>query len=129
MTELGADSPHGARAGDPAEALRLVGLEGRFDHFPAQMSGGEQQRVAIARAIVTQPAVLLADEPTGNLDTGRSREIMDLITGFNRERGLTIVMVTHEADMALYARRLVKFLDGRVVDDSPQTATPARSPA
>ena len=118
-----------ARRAQAREALRAVGLNGWEDHAPGELSGGQQQRVAIARAIVTQPAVLLADEPTGNLDTGRSREIMDLITGFNRERGLTIVMVTHEADMALYARRLVKFLDGRVVDDSPQTATPARSPA
>jgi putative ABC transport system ATP-binding protein len=96
------------------KALAAVGLAGWEHHTPGELSGGQQQRVAIARAIVTDPAVLLADEPTGNLDSGRSREIMQLIPEFNRERGLTVVMVTHEADMAAYASRQVHFLDGRI---------------
>ena len=98
-------------------ALASVGLQGWETHTPAELSGGQQQRVAIARAIVTNPAVLLADEPTGNLDTQRSREIMDLITALNRDRGITVLMVTHEPDMAAYARRVVHFIDGRVASD------------
>src|SRR5690606_19376300 len=96
------------------QALAEVGLSGREHHTPAELSGGQQQRVAIARAIVTRPTLLVADEPTGNLDTARTHEIMDLITGLNRELGLTVVMVTHEADVAAYARRTVRFLDGHV---------------
>jgi putative ABC transport system ATP-binding protein len=99
-------------------ALDEVGLADRADHTPAELSGGQQQRVAIARAIVTRPALLVADEPTGNLDTKRSHEIMELLTGLNREHGLTIVMVTHEADVAAYARRTIAFLDGRVESDT-----------
>lgn len=99
------------------EALEAVGLKGWESHTPAELSGGQQQRVAIARAIVTKPAVLLADEPTGNLDTARSIEIMELLTGFNQERNLTVVMVTHEAEMAEFATRLVHFRDGRIEDD------------
>ena len=98
-------------------ALKQVGLEGWEHHTPAELSGGQQQRVAIARAIVTRPHVLLADEPTGNLDTQTSREIMDLIGGFNREHGITVLMVTHEPDMAAYAKRIVRFVDGRVDSD------------
>ena len=86
-------------------------------HTPGELSGGQQQRVAIARAIVTKPEVLFADEPTGNLDTARSREIMDLLTELNRKQGVTIVMVTHEHDMAAYATRVVHFLDGLVESD------------
>ena len=98
-------------------ALELVGLKGWEHHNPTELSGGQQQRVAIARAIVTRPAVLLADEPTGNLDTRTSREIMGLITGFNREQGITVLMVTHEADIAAYAKRIIRFTDGRVDSD------------
>ena len=100
-----------------AQALDAVGLKGWEHHTPAELSGGQQQRVAIARAIVTNPAVLLADEPTGNLDTQRSVEIMELIARLNRERGITVIMVTHEPDMAAYARRVVRFVDGVVVSD------------
>jgi putative ABC transport system ATP-binding protein len=100
------------------EALATVGLNGWEDHTPGELSGGQQQRVAIARAIVTRPDVLLADEPTGNLDTSRSQEIMEILTSLNRERGITIVMVTHEPEMARYAKRVVHFLDGLVRSDT-----------
>lgn len=96
------------------EALGLVGLSGREHHKTQELSGGQQQRVAIARAIVTEPSLLLADEPTGNLDTKTSVEIMDLMTRLNREQGITIVMVTHEPDIAAYAQRLLRFIDGRL---------------
>jgi putative ABC transport system ATP-binding protein len=96
------------------DTLASVGLGGWEKHTPAELSGGQQQRVAIARAIVTEPEVLLADEPTGNLDTERSFEIMDLLSGLNRERGLTIVLVTHELDMAAYAERQIHFVDGLI---------------
>ena len=102
------------------EALAAVGLSGWEHHAPAALSGGQQQRVAIARAIVSSPTVLLADEPTGNLDSERSREIMTLLSGLNRERGITVLMVTHEPDMAAWARRVVRFVDGRVADDRRQ---------
>ena len=100
------------------EALAQVGLQGRESHTPAELSGGQQQRVAIARAIVTRPTLLVADEPTGNLDTARSHEIMDLLTRLNVENGLTVVMVTHEADIAEYADRTIRFLDGHIASDS-----------
>jgi len=105
-------------------ACAEVGLDGWEDHTPAELSGGQQQRVAIARAIVTRPAVLLADEPTGNLDTARSREIMELLTGFNRDLGITIVMVTHDANMAAYARRIVQCIDGRIAAAARRAETP-----
>ena len=100
------------------KALADVGLDGRETHTPAELSGGQQQRVAIARAIVTRPTLLVADEPTGNLDTARSHEIMDLLTRLNEDLGLTVVMVTHEADIAAYAQRTVRFLDGHVASDT-----------
>ncbi len=95
-------------------ALDKVGLKNWWDHTPAELSGGQQQRVAIARAIVTRPDVLLADEPTGNLDSERSVEIMELLTDLNRNSGITVLMVTHEPDMAAYARTIVHFKDGLV---------------
>ncbi len=108
-----------ARHAAAARALESVGLKGWEHHTPAELSGGQQQRVAIARAIVTQPAVLLADEPTGNLDTQRSLEIMDLLWHLNRDQGITVLMVTHETEMAQYARRIVRFVDGVVDSDAP----------
>ena len=114
-----------ARHAAAREALAAVGLAGWEHHTPAELSGGQQQRVAIARALVTEPTVLLADEPTGNLDSQRGREIMELLAGLNRERGITVLMVTHEPDMAAYARRIVRFVDGRVDSDRVNHATPA----
>lgn len=105
------------------QALDAVGLVNWEHHTPSELSGGQQQRVAIARALVSEPAVLLADEPTGNLDSQRSREIMELLTSLNRERGITIVMVTHEPDMAEYASRRVEFFDGLVAKDQARLRT------
>lgn len=110
-------TPAGERRRSALKALEAVGLKGWEYHSPNELSGGQQQRVAIARAIVTCPDVLMADEPTGNLDTARSREIMELLTSFNQEQGITIVMVTHESDMAAYAKRIVRFVDGVVESD------------
>ena len=101
------------------EALKSVGLGDRSDHFPNQLSGGQQQRVAIARALVTQPTILLADEPTGNLDTRTSIEVMDIFQTLNKERGITILLITHEVDIAEYGTRIVSFRDGRIQTDSP----------
>jgi len=99
------------------KALSAVGLEGRGHHHPSQLSGGEQQRVAIARALVNQPSILLADEPTGNLDSKTSVEIMTIFQRLNRDMGITIIMITHEPDIALFAKRNIHFRDGVVVDD------------
>ncbi len=111
--------PRAERTALARSALAKVGLEGREHHDPSQLSGGQQQRVAIARALVGSPRVILADEPTGNLDSQRSVEIMELLVALNREQGLTIVMVTHEEDMAAFAQRLVTFIDGRIARDEP----------
>jgi len=99
------------------EALKAVGLGERFHHFPNQLSGGQQQRVAIARALVTQPTILLADEPTGNLDTRTSIEVMDIFQRLNAERGITVILITHEMDIAEHGTRLVRFRDGRIQID------------
>jgi putative ABC transport system ATP-binding protein len=111
----------GKRRERALSALAQVGLEGRADHYSNQLSGGQQQRVAIARALVNAPAIILADEPTGNLDSATSDEIMTLFQGLNRQ-GITIIMVTHEPDVAAFAGRQVMFRDGRIVDD--RTAVP-----
>ncbi|KQZ81433.1 macrolide ABC transporter ATP-binding protein [Mesorhizobium sp. Root157] len=110
--------PAGQRRALAMNALAEVGLKGREHHTPAELSGGQQQRVAIARAIVTRPTLVVADEPTGNLDTARSHEIMELLTQLNVDLGLTIVMVTHEVDVATYAQRTIGFLDGHVASDT-----------
>jgi len=99
------------------EALNKVGLEGRGDHHPNQFSGGQQQRVAIARALVNNAPIILADEPTGNLDTKTSAEIMEIFVKLNTQSNITIILVTHENDIAAYSRRIIKFLDGKVVSD------------
>jgi putative ABC transport system ATP-binding protein len=99
------------------EVLRAVGLQDRADHHPNQLSGGQQQRVAIARALINDPSILLADEPTGNLDTKTSIEVMDIFQRLNREHGITVVLITHEADIAEYGSRVVSFRDGLVVAD------------
>ncbi len=102
--------------------LRQVGLEGREHHHPNQLSGGQQQRVAIARALINDPAILLADEPTGNLDSQTSVEILDIFQRLNRENGITVILVTHEPEVAAYASRKIQFRDGRIVRDEPVTA-------
>jgi putative ABC transport system ATP-binding protein len=109
--------PARERAVRAAAALEIVGLGARADHMPNQLSGGQQQRVAIARALVSEPPLLLADEPTGNLDSKTSDEIMAILTRLNRERGITIVLVTHEPDIAEYAKRVIVFRDGHVESD------------
>lgn len=102
------------------QALSEVGLGGRGHHHPSQLSGGEQQRVAIARALVNQPSILLADEPTGNLDSKTSTEIMDIFQRLNRDLGITVIMITHEPDIASFAKRNILFKDGRIVSDKGQ---------
>ena len=120
--------PAARRRAAALRALQAVGLHDWAHHTPAELSGGQQQRVAIARAIVTEPAVVLADEPTGNLDTERSHEIMGLLLALKRDHGITVLMVTHEPAMAAYARRMVTFVDGRIASDRINPA-PATGPA
>jgi putative ABC transport system ATP-binding protein len=111
-------SAHHQRRRQAIELLKKVGLGDRLDHHPGQLSGGQQQRVAIARALVNNPAVLMADEPTGNLDTRTSREVMQLFDRLNEDAGITIILVTHEQDIAQHARRLVVLRDGKIVEDT-----------
>lgn len=108
---------HKERLVKAKEALKVVGLEDREDHFPNQMSGGQQQRVAIARAIVNDAPIILADEPTGNLDTKTSVEVMNFFVELNEKKKKTIILVTHEADIAAYAKRVVRFKDGKIISD------------
>jgi putative ABC transport system ATP-binding protein len=108
-----------ARRAQALAALKATGLVERAEHHPNQLSGGQQQRVAIARALVNEPAIILADEPTGNLDSQTSIEIMGLLQTLNIQRGITIILVTHELDIARYARRVIVFKDGLVVEDRP----------
>jgi putative ABC transport system ATP-binding protein len=103
------------------EVLQIVGLGQRLDHYPNQLSGGQQQRVAIARALINEPSILLADEPTGNLDTRTSIEVMDIFQRLNIERGITVVLITHEIDIAEHATRIVRFRDGRIQSDRQVT--------
>jgi putative ABC transport system ATP-binding protein len=103
------------------EVLKAVGLQDRADHHPNQLSGGQQQRVAIARSLINNPSILLADEPTGNLDTRTSIEVMDIFQRLNRERGITVMLITHEPDIADYGTRTVQFRDGLVIADRPNT--------
>lgn len=115
--------PSGPRRQKALWALKSVGLEGRENHRPNQLSGGQQQRVAIARALVNDAPVILADEPTGNLDTKTGREIMELFVRLNKESDITIVLVTHENEIAAYSRRIIRFLDGRIIGDEPVRET------
>ena len=119
---LYAGTPTSKRKEMAQKALSEVGLKGREHHQPSQLSGGEQQRVAIARALVNQPSILLADEPTGNLDTKTSEEIMGIFQRLNREMGITIIMITHEPDIASFAKRNIIFRDGKIVDDHRNSA-------
>jgi putative ABC transport system ATP-binding protein len=113
------DTPSAVRRERARGALQAVGVLDREHHSPSQLSGGQQQRVAIARAIVNNPALILADEPTGNLDSATSMEIMRVFQELADERGITLVLVTHETDIARYSKRIVRFRDGRIVSDDP----------
>jgi putative ABC transport system ATP-binding protein len=113
--------PAAERRARAVEALTAVGLDARADHHPNQLSGGQQQRVAIARALINKPSILLADEPTGNLDTRTSLEVMDLFQQLNRTRGITVLLITHETDIAEHATRIMSFRDGQVLTDRPVT--------
>jgi putative ABC transport system ATP-binding protein len=119
-----AEVDRGQRESLAREALEKVGLSGRLKHRPSELSGGEQQRTSLARALINRPKLLLADEPTGNLDSRTGTEIMNLIREFNQALGMTVVMVTHERALAgQYAQRLIFLADGKLIDDQPNVAT------
>ena len=115
--------PAGERKRQSLDALKMLGLEGREHHHPNQLSGGQQQRVAIARALVNKAPILMADEPTGNLDTKTSVEIMELLVQLNNHSGTTIILVTHESDIAAFSKRIIRFLDGHVISDEKVSKT------
>jgi putative ABC transport system ATP-binding protein len=119
---LYASVPAAERLERAREALVSVGLGDRLDHKPTELSGGQQQRVAIARALVNRPSLILADEPTGNLDTASSKEIMQLFRSLNEDRGITVILVTHESDIAAWSKRIITFRDGHIVDDKAVAA-------
>jgi putative ABC transport system ATP-binding protein len=123
------DVPLGEQHQRARDALAAVGLSGRENHFPSQLSGGQQQRVAIARALVNRPSLLLADEPTGNLDTQTSLEILDIFQRLNREQRITVVLVTHEPDIATYPERVITFRDGQIISDVRQRPAALRGRA
>jgi putative ABC transport system ATP-binding protein len=123
------DVPLGEQHRRARDALTAVGLSGRENHLPNQLSGGQQQRVAIARALVNRPSLLLADEPTGNLDTQTSLEILDIVQRLNREQGITVVLVTHEPDIATYPERVITFRDGQIISDVRQRPAAPRERA
>jgi putative ABC transport system ATP-binding protein len=124
--ELRGDTPARDRARD---VLQRVGLADRLDHYPTQLSGGEQQRVAIARAFANRPRILFADEPTGNLDSDTGARIVELLESLNRESGSTVVLVTHDLSLAGRARRVIRLSDGSVVSDAPTADAAAKAPA
>lgn len=119
---LYAGLPAGQRKIKALDALKAVGLDDRENHHPNQLSGGQQQRVAIARALVNEAPIILADEPTGNLDTRTSQEIMELFVRLNEESGITVILVTHEPDIAGFSHRIIRFSDGRIISDLPRQA-------
>ena len=117
--------PRGQATAAAGEALSWVGLADRADHRPMELSGGEQQRVAIARSLVNEPAIVLADEPTGNLDSGHAAEVLELLRRFNRERGQTVVIVTHDAEVGAFCDRIVRMRDGLIVEEHAEQRTAA----
>ena len=125
---LYAGVPRAERARRVEEALKVVGIPEKAKALPNQLSGGQQQRVAVARALVNHPAILLADEPTGNLDSVTSEEIMTFLQGLNREKRITLIMVTHESDIAAYASRIIHMKDGRMISDEMNQEVRRRFP-
>jgi putative ABC transport system ATP-binding protein len=124
---FGSEPSPKARKERALELLKAVGLEQRVNHFPAKLSGGERQRVAIARSLANSPSVLLADEPTGNLDSASTRNILDLLANLQHDRRMTLVLITHDMNVAQRASRAIQMEDGRVIFDGPPTDLPTRN--